>query len=464
MKTLTRFSCLILILTAALQCDSESRNPLESPETLMATIHGVVTHGGSPIGGTEVSLTGPHIRRTTNSGPDGGFTFADLPPGIYTLTVVLSGLACESMTAEMEAGETVAVSIACVEQFGAIAGTVTADGSAIEGATVRLSRVGVELTRTTGADGAFAFDSVLAGLIFALTVNTPEADCGGRNVVVRADQTSTADIVCKRVGALRVNVTQSDVPDLQWVFVLHVTGPVTTTRNGVLGTLVPFMFNDLPPGAYAVAAGVASEGLYCQSAVATVQVARGTTVDIHCTFRQTGTPSIRGQVTINGAGRGLVPVELREPSRTSLLGLTTTVSFDENGSGGSGNYQFRDLAPGDYAVIARMPAGAPCDAIQKETTVREGRETILNFACASRTTGSIAGFVDSENLPDVHLAGRSVTVTGPVDRVTTTGPWNGVYAFDDLPPGDYVVTSWCGESASVNVQAGQTAPATMLCF
>lgn len=263
---------------------------------------------------------------------------------------------------------------------------------------------------------------------------------------------------------LRVNVRQNERPDLQWHFALFVTGPESRTSSGILRTLASFQFSDLPPGDYAVAAGVASQGLYCPSAVATVQATHGTTVDIQCTFQPTGTTNIRGQVSINGAGRGLVPVELRDPSRTSILGLTSTVSFDENGSSGSGNYQFRNLAPGDYAVIARMPSGMPCDDIQEDVIVREGQEAILNFACASQITGSISGFVDSENFTDVQLAGRSVTVTGPVSREILTGPWNGVYAFDDLPPGEYVVTSWCGVSMNVTVQAGQTAPATMLCF
>jgi hypothetical protein len=88
----------------------------------------------------------------------------------------------------------------------------------------------------------------------------------------------------------------------------------------------------------------------------------------------------------------------------------------------------------------------------------------VSFACSIQTTGSITGFADSEDFTDTSLAGRSVIVTGPVDRATTTGPWNGLYAFDDLPPGDYVVTSWCGLSMSVEVHVGETASANFLCF
>lgn len=465
-RTFLRAGCLLFVAAMAFRCDTGSpvdRDPNGNPpsETPIASIRGTVTIDGTAIIGARVSLTGPAVERWTTTGANGSFTFEDLPRGTYSLTAVPPGFACDSAAAEVETGETVPVSIVCAQQHAIVMGTVTADGSPIDGATVRLSRIGVELTRTTGVDGAFSFDSVPAGFSYSLTATAPGADCGTRNV--RAHLTNTADIFCRRFRGLRVNVIQNDWPDLQWHFVLFVTGPENRKTSGILRTLFSSEFSDLPPGDYAVAAGVASLGLYCQSAVATVQAIQGTSVDIPCTFQPGGTTNIRGQVTINGAGRGIVPVELRDPSRTALLGLTTTVSFDEDGSSGSGKYQFRNLVPGDYAVIARMPAGAPCDDIRQNAIVREGQETILDFACDSQTTGSIAGFVDSEDLSDMQLAGRSVTVTGTVSRETVTGPWNGVYAFDDLPPGEYVVTSSCSVSLSVTVQAGRTAPATMMC-
>lgn len=453
MNSLRRFGCLVFVLAAVLRCETESSTPLDldDPALRMATIEGFVTNGDSRISGAKVSLTGPGVTRSVSS-DSSGFTFADLPAGLYTLAATFSGFACQPATAEMIAGQTVTMSIACTEQLGAIRGTVTADASPISGVLVPLRG----RSATTDSDGVFAFDSVRVGT-YTITMTASGADCRPVTVTVEVDQRATADIVCRPFGGLRVIVHQKEWPDLLWAFRVYVTGSASLTRDGILGSLVSFEFTDLPPGDYVVAAGVASESLYCESAIATVRMARGATVDINCTFRPTGVRSISGRVTINGAGRGVVPVELRDPSRTLLRGLATTVSFE------SGNYEFRNVAPDGYAVIMTPPAGALCNDTEKDVTVRENQETIVNFTCTSKTTGSIAGFVDSENYHDSQLAGRSVTVTGPADRESTTGPWNGVYAFDDLPPGNYVVASWCGLSVNVNVQAGKTATANMLC-
>jgi hypothetical protein len=339
--------------------------------------------------------------------------------------------------------------------IGTITGTVKVGDSPISGVVVRLV---ARRSATTNADGAFVFDSVPVGA-YDMTVITPGANCGRAIVTVEADQTVTGDIVCQPVGGFVVNARFADDQELQWAFFVLVDGPETRRLDGILTPAgSSFAFGALPPGNYAVSAGVASQNLYCESAVASVQVAHVTFVDIECTFDPMAMVSISGQVTINSAGRELVIVELWDLDKTFLHGVTTTVSFER------GNYQFRNVAPGVYAMIIRPPAGAPCDDTEKEATVRENQETNVSFACSSETTGSITGFADSQNLPDTSLAGRSVIVTGPADRATTTGPWNGLYAFDDLPPGDYVVTSWCGLSVSVEVEAGQTASANFDCF
>ena len=57
---------------------------------------GFVIDGGMPISGAELSLTGPGVTLTANSGAN-GFTFGDLPPGSYTLTVVLPGFVCQPL-------------------------------------------------------------------------------------------------------------------------------------------------------------------------------------------------------------------------------------------------------------------------------------------------------------------------------------------------------------------------------
>jgi hypothetical protein len=365
------------------------------------------------------------------------------------------GFLCDPATTDVVAGETSAANITCAHRIGTITGTVRAGDSPIRGIVVGLP---IGRSATTNSDGSFVFDSVPVGA-HDVRVTTAGANCGPANVTVQADQTIVADIVCQPIGGFVVNARFADDGPLQWAFFVLVDGPEIRKLGGILTPAgSSFAFGGLPPGNYAVSAGVSSQDLYCESAIVSIQVARVTFVDIECTFHPTGAVDISGHVTINNAGRELVIVELWDLGKTSLQAVTTTVSFSR------GYYQFRNVTPGVYSVIIRPPLDAPCDDTEKEVTVPEHHETSVHFACGSQTTGSIAGFVDSENIGDISLAGRSVNVAGPADRTATTGPWNGLYALDALPAGSYVVTSWCGESMRVDVQAGQTALASFLCF
>lgn len=277
MNSLTRFSCLVFVLVAVLRCETGGSSPLESPGILMATIHGSVSNGGSPINDAVVSLSGLGITRTASSGSN-GFTFADLPPGIYTLSVVHPGLTCESATAETKAGETVTASIACVEQLdsshlGTIAGTVTAGGAPIPGALVLV--VDHSGARLTGADGAFTFDLAPgAYTVFATAAGTM---CESASIMVEVDQTVRADIVCGETGRLQGRLrwpNNASIVDAK----VTLSGPISReVRTGSQG----FVFDDLPPGDYTV---TAATGVGCQSVTATVQGGQVTNIAITCEF------------------------------------------------------------------------------------------------------------------------------------------------------------------------------------
>jgi hypothetical protein len=58
-----------------------------------ASLSGTVSGGGQPIAGATVELTdGETTRNTaTAASPNGGYVFANVPPGAYTLTVTAPG-------------------------------------------------------------------------------------------------------------------------------------------------------------------------------------------------------------------------------------------------------------------------------------------------------------------------------------------------------------------------------------
>lgn len=275
---LMRFACLAFVLAAVMRCESAGSSPLGSPGILMATIKGFVTNGGSPISGAEVSLTGPGITRTASSGTN-GFTFADLLPGSYTLTVVFPGLICQPATVETTAGGTVTANVACTGQsgsieLGTITGTVTAGGVPIPGVWIRLTSSGPERRVVADADGAFTL-TVPPGA-YAMIALAPGTTCESASVEIEADRTVTTDIVCQPAGGIAGRVQWPDGSSILGARVV-VSGPVI--REAVISAQEEFRFGTLPPGVYTLTASALTA---CESATATVRVAQVTDVEILC--------------------------------------------------------------------------------------------------------------------------------------------------------------------------------------
>ena len=160
------------------------------------------------------------------------------------------------------------------------------------------------------------------------------------------------------------------------------------------------------------------------------------------------TGAIGGTVTINGEARPIVWVELQ------LLGgfpwaFGTTIP--------SGSWEWGRVPPGDYVVVIKTPPGLTCDATRKSATVRTDQRTVVNFACVGDVKGSIQGFASHEF---GTAASARLTLTGPVNRETMSNQ-DGFFAFEDLPPGEYLI-GWCKE-VRASVRDGATAFATVDC-
>lgn len=73
------------------------------------TVTGTVTANGSPVSGATVALDG----QTTTTDANGSFTFTDVDPGTYSVTVTAAGLQCDPRTTTVTAGEPSAVDVTC---------------------------------------------------------------------------------------------------------------------------------------------------------------------------------------------------------------------------------------------------------------------------------------------------------------------------------------------------------------
>lgn len=292
-----RLACLACVTAMAFECESgnpadvePSGNPSDGPQ--MGIIHGIVMIADSLLGGAQVSLTGGGVTRTVATGVDGAFMFADVPPGSYTITATAALATCDQASAAVEHGQTTTATIACARiRTGVIAGTVTAGGTPLEGVSVRLRELG--RGGRTDASGVFALTSLPPGTytLIAFPEFTP---CESMSVVVEADRTVPANIVCQAVGAIDVAIEPLSF-DALFDGIVTLVGPAARERTISGSGSVRFL--ELPPGQYAVTATAGTPGLPvdCQSAIAVVEVGRINTVIVECNTRMPLVRDIAGQ-------------------------------------------------------------------------------------------------------------------------------------------------------------------------
>ncbi|MBP2473374.1 putative repeat protein (TIGR01451 family) [Crossiella equi] len=371
----------------------------------------VVEDDGTPIPGVTVTLTGNGITRTTTSGPDGSWSFPNLPPGTYTVTETqpkgfgdgpdkpgpAGGTATEPDTIggiTLVPGQNAPGNV-FTEKRSSLAGQVYADANdngvrdpgeaPIAGAEVTLSGTDangkpVSLTATTGADGTYLFDRLLSGS-YTVTEKQPAGYLDGKDKAGSAGGTVGEDTVSA------------------------ITLPPGTAATG-------YDFGELPP------AGISGR-----------------------VVEDDGTPIPGVTITLTGNG----------PPRT-----TTT--------GPDGSWSFPDLPPGTYTVTETQPPGFG-DGPDKPGSaggVAQQPDTISGITLAPGQSGTGYLFVENRSTlggnvytdandngvrdsGEAGIPGTTVTLTGtdangkPVSRTTTTDA-DGKYFFDRLLSGTYTVT------------------------
>src|SRR2546423_5745693 len=73
-----------------------------------ASLTGEVTSDGKPMPGVTVTLSSPNLQgtRTAVTGENGGYTFSSMPPGDYTVTFELAGLATVTKKTTLQLSQT----------------------------------------------------------------------------------------------------------------------------------------------------------------------------------------------------------------------------------------------------------------------------------------------------------------------------------------------------------------------
>lgn len=96
--------------TATVVADDETEVDFACTTTpTTGTVTGTVTAGGSPISGATVALDG----QTTTTDANGTYTFTNVAPDSYSVTVTADGFQCDPRTTTVTAGQTSPVDFAC---------------------------------------------------------------------------------------------------------------------------------------------------------------------------------------------------------------------------------------------------------------------------------------------------------------------------------------------------------------
>ncbi|NOK83600.1 MAG: hypothetical protein GFH27_549305n176 [Chloroflexi bacterium AL-W] len=358
----------------------------------------------------------------------------------------------------------------------------------------------VTYTTTTDTNGNYLFDNLPAGdfqvdvntgtLPTGLTTETYDLD-GGLDSTTDTDLTAGQDRVDVDFGYMGTgsigdtvwydingdgvqDVGEPGIPGITVRLDLDIDGDgttdfTTTTTTDANGN---YLFNNLPAGDYTVTATPPTGTTPTFDADGgndnTSDYPLGDGEDnLDQDFGYDGTGSIGDTVWFDINGDGIL--DTGEPG---IIGVSVQLEVDFDGDGttdfttttttdANGNYLFDDLPTGDYTVTVTPPTGTnptfDADGGNDNTsdhTLGDGEDN-RDQDFGYNGTGSIGDTVwydiNGDGVLDAGEPGiPGVTITLDVDldgdgatdfTVITTTDANGNYLFDNLPPGDYTVTT-----------------------
>ncbi len=448
------------VALALAACDANSPPAVDPlpPATPAGAISGSVTIEGTAAAGVAATLSSG---ASATTGADGGFSFADVEAGTYTVTIsgypedATFAQATQSATIATD-GENVRLSFAgeYVRSSAVVGAVVAADAtmSGGDGQPETLAGVTATLggahatgeTARTGTDGGFAFAGLRAGTYTVEISGYPEDvsfETKLMEVEVEAGEVGNADFTGRyvRTSAVEVRVVVEG-EEFEGATVALTGGPANENRTAATGAGGRHRFEGLRAGAYGVSvSGFDAQDHEFASTSRDVSVEMGETATVSFTGVLLRTSGISGRVSVEGMGLSEVEVTL---SGADEERATTTDA--------SGQYAFAGLETGDYAVSIGVEGEAyEFEATSVDVTLGEDESRIVNFEGEHARTASVSGtlFIDEaarngafdEGERALAQSGIPVALVGPEvneQRVDTTDA-NGRFAFTGLRDGPH---------------------------
>ncbi|MCL6580024.1 MAG: carboxypeptidase regulatory-like domain-containing protein [Firmicutes bacterium] len=386
---------------------------------------------GAGIPGAVVRLLLPPglVQAETVAGPDGTFSFADVPTGAYIVTAQAPGYAAASLGAVVTAGAAATVDLELAPEPSAVVGVVTdaSTGLPLVGATVRVDRAGIpQGEATTGAGGAYVVGGLAQGtqVVTASFVGYQTALVG---VTLLPGQTATADLALEPTPAViegRVTESLAGLPLVGATVVLLAAGAVIRDQT-ITDAAGEYSFAGVPPGAWTLTASRPGYAAVVRGA----NPGPGETVVVN--FVLEPLPGrVGGTVTDTRTGLALGGVLVRALGPDG--GLLGTFETDPDG-----RYLLEGLPSGALTLVFSF-AGYRTAVLG--TVLDPGGSAVVD-AALEPFPAAVEGTVSSA-ATGLPLAGAEVALydaAGVRLGATPTAP-DGGYRFDGLAPGAYSVT------------------------
>ncbi|HYE58628.1 MAG TPA: carboxypeptidase-like regulatory domain-containing protein, partial [Rhodothermales bacterium] len=451
--------------------------PTSPPEPTQLTFSGTVVNDATrqPIAGAFVYLVTPDGRRLAADTTDsrGAFSVGVTLPERAAL--LLRAEAAGYFSATVHAGVTVApLVIGLTPVSGALAsvsGVVRANGQPVAGATVRLSRVDPlalpqTLVRTTGATGAFRFDSLRAGTYVLVAAKTGYRTTN-TDFRLSAGQALTRDVELRvaEPEPVRVEVSGRVITDgtgapvrgaRVTLYTVRDSGAVRPAGHGETNSEGRFTVR-VAPGAYIAAVRINGERgtsyteFYkdAQTPAEATPLSVGTVAPTVIEFSVPPPPQrvavrVRGRVT-SAAGTALAGAVVSFTQRDTRAPLAVA----RTGADGTYDAQFEAAVP--LSLIASARAEGYLPEYYREAATAEAATAIaitaspytaegITFTLDARTaaTGALTGTVTRAG-STTAVAGATVSAYAPGRRTTATTGTDGTYRFAALTAGSYVV-------------------------
>jgi hypothetical protein len=223
------------------------------------SIGGTVLLDLAPRQGVVVVATqGATTVGSATSGSNGTYSIANLPPGVYTVSVTpfaITDCAPEQQSVTVQSNQVATANFACITLPGSVSGTVLVNGSGQAGVSVSLAQGSTTIgTTTTTASGTYSFSNVPPGTYSASITPPANTACtpNPQNVTVQPNQNATANFSCTSLpGSVSGTVLVSGSG--QSGVAVTLTQSSNTIGTATTGAGGAYTITNVPPGTYSAA-------------------------------------------------------------------------------------------------------------------------------------------------------------------------------------------------------------------